>query len=155
NQSVAAGFLLDRLKGMFGDRLYVELQRHGLAAERAAESILVDLAYEKELPLVATNDVHFGKADMYDAHDALLCIADGAYVSQDDRRRLTREHRFKSPAEMTAQFADLPEAIENTIEIAKRCAYRPKKRDPILPKFVPESGLTPAAELTAQAEAGL
>ncbi len=155
NQSAAAGLLLDKLKTMFGDRLYVELQRHGLAEERAAESVLVDLAYEKELPLVATNDVHFGKADMYEAHDALLCIADGAYVSQDDRRRLTREHRFKSAAEMTAQFADLPEAIENTIEIAKRCAFRPKKRDPILPKFEPESGLTPAEELTAQAEAGL
>ncbi len=155
NQTAAASLLLDRLKAMFGDRLYVELQRHGLANERGAEPALIDLAYEKALPLVATNDVHFGKADMYEAHDALLCIADGAYVSQEDRKRLTREHRFKTAAEMAAQFADLPEAIENTIEIAKRCAFRPKKRNPILPQFVPESGLTPADELTAQAEAGL
>ena len=147
--------MLDRLKAMFGDRLYVELQRHGLPEERAAEEQLIDLAYAKDIPLVATNDVHFGGADMYEAHDALLCIADGTFVSQEDRRRLTREHRFKSPAEMAAQFADLPEAIENTIEIAKRCAFRPKKRDPILPKFVPESGLSTAEELQAQAEAGL
>ena len=81
---------------MFGNRLYVELQRHGLAEERATEPPLLDLAYAKDMPIVATNDVHFGPAGMYDAHDALLCIADGAFVSQDDRRRLTREHRFKT-----------------------------------------------------------
>ena len=154
-QPQAAGELLDRLKAIFGDRLYVELQRHGLAEERASEETIVELAYAKDLPLVATNDVHFGKADMYEAHDALLCIADGTFVSQEDRRRLTREHRFKTSAEMVAQFADLPEAIENTIEIARRCAFRPKKRNPILPQFVPESGLSPADELTAQAERGL
>jgi DNA polymerase-3 subunit alpha len=153
-QPVAAE-LLDRLHAIFGARLYVELQRHGLPEERAAEDRLIELAYAKDLPLVATNDVHFGRADMYEAHDALLCIADGAFVSQTDRRHVTREHRFKSAAEMAAQFADLPEAIENTLEIAKRCAFRPKKRDPILPKFVPESGLSPEDELRAQAEAGL
>jgi DNA polymerase-3 subunit alpha len=154
-QPAAAAALLDTLRAMFGDRLYVELQRHGLAEERASEPGLIDLAYDKRLPLVATNDVHFGVAEMYEAHDTLLCIADGTFVSQEERRRLTREHRFKSPAEMAAQFADLPEAIANTIEIAQRCAFRPKKRDPILPKFVPESGLSPADELRAQAEAGL
>ncbi|HEY6579401.1 MAG TPA: DNA polymerase III subunit alpha, partial [Rhizomicrobium sp.] len=154
-QDEAAAALLDRFSAIFGDRLYVELQRHGAPDERATEDRLLSLAYDKALPLVATNDVHFGLPDMYEAHDALLCIADGAFVSQEDRRRLTREHRFKSPAEMAAQFADLPEALANTIEIAKRCAFRPKKRDPILPQFVPESGLSPAQELRAQAEAGL
>ncbi|HTQ12422.1 MAG TPA: DNA polymerase III subunit alpha [Rhizomicrobium sp.] len=152
----AAAEVLDRLRAIFGDRLYIELQRHGLPEERAAEDKLLELAYAKDIPLVATNDVHFGREDMYEAHDALLCIADGAFVSQQEgRRRLTREHRFKGAAEMAAQFADLPEAIENTIEIAKRCAFRPKKRNPILPQFVPESGLSPADELRAQAEAGL
>jgi DNA polymerase-3 subunit alpha len=154
-QTEQAAALLDKLHSMFGNRLYVELQRHGLAEERATEPGLLDLAYAKDIPLVATNDVHFGPASMYEAHDALLCIADGAFVSQDDRRRLTREHRFKSPAEMTAQFADLPEAIENTIEIARRCAFRPKKRAPILPVFVPESGRAPDEELKVQAEEGL
>ncbi len=154
-QPDAAGALLDRLAAMFPDRLYVELQRHGLAEERAAEQKLVDFAYAKGLPLVATNDVHFGAEDMYEAHDALLCIADASFVGQEDRRRLTREHRFKTPAEMAAQFADLPEAVENTLEIARRCAFRPKKRNPILPNFVPESGRTPEAEMRALAEAGL
>src|SRR6202020_1141619 len=101
----------------------------------------------RHLPLAATNDVHFGTADMYDAHDALLCIADGSFVSQDDRRRLTREHRFKSPAEMAMQFSDLPEGLDNTIEITRRCACRPVKRKPILPVFVPESGRDPETEL--------
>ena len=137
-QPGAADALLARLAAAFPDRLYVELQRHGLAEERATEDGLLDMAYARELPLVATNDVHFGKANMYEAHDALLCIADGAFVSQDDRRRLTREHRFKTASEMQAQFADLPEAIENTVEIARRCAFRPVKRKPILPVFVPD-----------------
>ncbi len=154
-QLAAADALVGRLGDLFGDRLYIELQRHGLAEERAAEDKLIDIAYARKLPLVATNDVHFLTEDMYEAHDALLCIADGAFVSQEDRRRLTREHRFKSAAEMQAQFADLPEAIENTLEIARRCAFRPKKRDPILPKFVPESGRTPEEEVREQAAAGL
>ena len=154
-QNEAASALLDELAAIFPGRLYVELQRHGLAEERATENALIDLAYAKDLPLVATNDVHFGKEDMYEAHDALLCIADGSFVSQDDRRRLTREHRFKTPAEMAAQFADLPEALDNTIEIARRCAWRPVKRKPILPVFVPESGRAPEEELKVQAEEGL
>ena len=154
-QPDAAAHMLDRLAAMFPDRLYVELQRHGLAEERAAEDRLIDFAYAKALPLVATNDVHFGGEDMYEAHDALLCIADASFVGQEDRRRLTREHRFKSAAEMAAQFADLPEAIENTLEIARRCAFRPKKRNPILPKFVPESGRTPEEEMRILAEEGL
>ncbi len=154
-QPDAARVILENLHTMFGDRVYIELQRHGLPEERAAEVGLVDLAYDLRLPLVATNDVHFGPEDMYEAHDALLCIADGTFVSQTDRRKLTREHRFKSADEMAVQFADLPEAIQNTLEIAQRCAFRPKKRNPILPQFVPESGLSPAEELKVRAEAGL
>jgi DNA polymerase-3 subunit alpha len=142
-QPQAAEALLDRLANWFGNRLYVELQRHGLANEGAVEEKLIDLAYAKGLPLVATNDVHFGREDMHEAHDALFCIADGTFLDVEDRRRLTPEHRFKSAEEMMALFSDLPEAIENTLEIARRCAFRPKKRTPILPQFVPESGLSP------------
>src|ERR1700761_6103799 len=154
-QSHAAEEILAKLAAAFPDRLYVELQRHGLPEERATEDALLDLAYAKRLPLVATNDVHFGRANMYAAHDALLCIADGTFVSQDDRRRLTREHRFKTAAEMQAQFADLPEAIEHTEEIARRGAFPPVKRKPILPVFVPPSGKSAEEELKAQAEQGL
>jgi DNA polymerase-3 subunit alpha len=154
-QQAAAEDTLKTMAAAFPDRLYVELQRHNQPEERATEDGLLDLAYGLKLPLVATNDVHFGRANMYEAHDALLCIADGAFVSQDDRRRLTREHRFKTAAEMAVVFADLPEAIENTVEIARRCAFKPMKRKPILPVFTPDSGRTAVEELKAQAQEGL
>ena len=81
----------------------------------------------KSLPLVATNDVHFGRAEMYEAHDVLLCIADGTFIHTEDRRRLTPEHRFKSAEEMAELFADLPEAIANTVEIAQPLRLPPEK----------------------------
>ena len=94
------------------------------------------MAYELNLPLVATNDVHFPARAMFEAHDALICIGDGTYVDQkEERRRFTTEHYFKSQEEMIALFADLPEAIKNTVEITKRCAFKANVREPILPKF--------------------
>jgi len=157
-QGAAAQALMARLQGMFGDRLYVELQRHPgedgalPAAERQTERGFIEMAYAMELPLVATNDVHFPDAKMYEAHDALLCIADGAYVDQQEpRRRLTPQHYFKSPKEMGVLFADLPEALENSVEIARRCAFMADKRAPILPKFAENE----VEELRTQARAGL
>lgn len=128
-QRPAAETLMQRLAQAFGDRLYVELQRHpgeggAPEAERLTERGLVEMAYAMDLPLVATNDVYFPKSDMYEAHDAMLCVAEGAYVDQSaPRRRLTPQHYFKSQDEMAALFADLPEALENSVEIAKRCAF--------------------------------
>ena len=87
-------------------------------------------AYANGAPLVATNEAYFPKRDVFDAHDALLCIAEGRYVAEDDRRRLSPDHYLKPQREMAALFADLPEAIENTVEIAKRCAFRPQPRKP-------------------------
>ncbi|MDE1174084.1 MAG: DNA polymerase III subunit alpha [Parvibaculaceae bacterium] len=158
-QKPAAEQLLAELKGLFGDRLYVELQRHGMADEQQVEPDLVELAYAHELPLVATNEPYFARPDEYEAHDAMICIAASAFVSQSDRRRLTPEHHFRSQAEMVALFADLPEAIANTIEIARRCAFRPRTHKPILPKFRAageEAGdVSEADELRAQAQEGL
>ncbi len=152
---------LAALKGIFGDRLYVEVQRHGLSQERAIEPVLLDLAYEAQLPIVATNEAFFETADDFEAHDALLCIAAGSYVGVDERRRLTPQHYFKSAADMIDLFADLPEAIDNTIEIARRCAYRPMTHAPILPQFLSggstseAQGDVEAAELRRQSEEGL
>jgi DNA polymerase-3 subunit alpha len=146
---------LSEMHRVFGDRFYVELQRHGLAAEAAAEAGLVRFAYEADVPLVATNDVYFKSAAMYAAHDALLCIADGAFIGQDERRRVTAEHWFKGPAEMRALFADLPEACDNTLDIARRCAFMVHKRDPLLPRFPTEGGRSEADELAHQAREGL
>jgi DNA polymerase-3 subunit alpha len=139
-QMDAAATMTDRLAAMFDGRFYIELMRHGLAAEDRIEPGLLDLAYGKDLPLVATNEAFFADRGMYEAHDALLCIAGGAYVSQADRRRLTPEHYFKSAAEMRALFADLPEAVDNTLVIARRCACMPEPRDPILPVYTKLGG---------------
>ncbi len=157
-QADKAAALADRLAEAFPTRLYIELQRHPgensklMDAEAASEGGLIDLAYARDLPLVATNDVYFPKTTMYEAHDALICIAEKAYVDQSQpRRRLTPQHYFKSPEEMTVLFADLPEAIENTVEIARRCAFAVAKHAPILPKFADDE----VAELRRQAREGL
>jgi DNA polymerase III subunit alpha len=152
---------LETLKALFGDRLYVELQRHNLPQERAVETQLLNLAYDLDIPIVATNEPYFATQEDFEAHDALLCIAEGSYVAVDDRRRLSPEHYFKTAAEMRRLFADLPEALDNTIEIARRCAFRPEERMPILPPFLTGGAATSAlaeteaAELRRQSEAGL
>ncbi|MGE3708116.1 MAG: DNA polymerase III subunit alpha [Hyphomicrobiaceae bacterium] len=158
-----AGERLARLADLFGDRLYVEIQRHGLKQEMQVEPRLIELAYKGSLPLVAANEAYFAAPDDYEAHDALICIADGKYIVEDDRRRLSREHCLKPAAEMARLFRDLPEALESTVEIALRCAFRPRGRKPILPAFVKiESGAgdadreaAEATELKRQAEEGL
>jgi DNA polymerase-3 subunit alpha len=157
-----AALRCDRLAQSFGDRLYIELQRHGLGKERRAEGALIDLAYAKGLPLVATNEPYFATTDDYEAHDALLCIAGGRLVAETDRDQLTPDHRFKTRAEMAVLFADIPEALASTIEIAERCAFRPTTRKPILPRFTVGAGASAAgaesdeaAELRRQAEQGL
>ncbi len=146
---------LSEMHRVFADRFYVELQRHGLAAQAAAEPGLVAFAYDQDVPLVATNDVHFTEPAMHEAHDALLCIADGAFVGETDRRRLTAEHWFKPAAAMRRLFADLPEACDNTLDIARRCAFMVEKRDPILPRFPTPDGQSEDEALAEQARAGL
>ncbi|NCM96999.1 MAG: DNA polymerase III subunit alpha, partial [Rhodobacterales bacterium] len=157
-QGAKAQVLLARLAAIYPNRLYVELQRHPgpggalTAAEAATERGLIELAYALALPLVATNDVYFPKAEMYQAHDALLCIAEGAYVDQQQpRRRLTPQHSFKTEAEMATLFADLPEALENSVEIARRCAFAVTRRAAILPRFAENE----VEELRRQARDGL
>jgi len=147
--------LLSRLCAAFPDRLYLELQRHGRADDVTAEDWLVERAYAQDLPLVATNEPHFPRSEIYSAHDALLCISEGAYVSMSDRRKLTPEHDFKSGADMAERFADLPEAIHNTLEIAQRCAFRPRTSDPILPRFPTQGERNEAEELRARTIEGL
>lgn len=152
-QSERAHERLAALHNIFSDRLYVELQRHGLASERQVEPELLQLAYDNEIAIVATNEAYFESPDDHEAHDALICIAEGRYVVEDDRRRLTPEHYFKSSDDMAKLFADLPEALQATVEIAHRCAFRVEGRSPILPRFVKAKGDTSAeAQLKAEAD---
>ena len=121
--------------------------------------MLIDLAYGKGVPLVATNEPYFATAQDYEAHDALICIAEGRLLAESDRRQLTPEHRFKTPRRDGRRCsADLPEALASTVEIAQRCAFRPRTHKPILPRFsTGDSGnaLDEAAELRQRAEEGL
>lgn len=151
---------LETLHDLFGDRLYIELQRHG-GYDRRHESRMIELAYKFDIPLVATNEAFFPSPSDYDAHDALMAVAHNAMVSDDSRFRLTPDHYLKSRKEMAALFADLPEALENTVEIARRCSFMLKTRGPILPRFTgatadpEEAERAEAAELRRQAEEGL
>src|SRR6201994_2043779 len=159
DQAALAENRCERLASLFGDRLYIELQRHGIDKERRVEAGLIDLAYSKGFPLVATNEPYFAAADDHEAHDALLCIAGGRLIAETDRYQLTPDHRFKTRAEMAVLFADIPEALASTIEIAERCAFRPKTRKPILPRFTVGAGADAASEEAAEprrpAEGGL
>ncbi len=153
----AARKLLAQLREIFGpDDLLVELQRHGQAVERMVEPGLLRLADEAGLPIVAANDVYFAEASMHEAHDALLCIAAGRVLAEQDRRRVTREHWFKPADAMRALFADLPEACDNTLAVARRCAVMAESRKPelpICPKVRP--GMTEAETVAAMAKEGL
>jgi len=154
-QHDAAMTVLDKLERAFPGRLYVELLRHGLPEERETEAAFLDIAYRRNLPLVATNEAFFSDPSMYEAQDALICIAEGVHVSDGERRRLTPEHGFKSASEIRALFADLPEAVDNTLVIARRCAFMVEPRDPILPPYDCGAGRTEEQELREQAQAGL
>ena len=150
DQAALAAQRCEQLAGLFGDRLYIELQRHNIEKERRAEAGLIDLAYSRGIPLVAANEPYFATAEDHEAHDALLCIAGGRMIAESDREQLTPDHRFKTRAEMAVLFADLPEALASTVEIAERCAYRPRTRKPILPRFTVGAGSD--AEAAAQEE---
>ncbi|UVO49429.1 DNA polymerase III subunit alpha [Sphingomonas sp. SUN019] len=135
DQPDAARTYADRLQALFPDRLFVELVRRHDATEMAAEAHLIDLAYDRGLPLVATNPCCFAESDFGDAHDAMLCIAHSTYVESDDRLRSSPEAWMKPAATMQALFADLPEVIANTLVVAQRCAVAAPKRKPILPSL--------------------
>ena len=134
-QHDAVSSYLTRLQALFSDRLYIELSRRHDAVEEAAEDALIDLAYTRNIPLVATNPAFFAEPDFFDAHDAMLCISDGAYIESADRRRSSRDTWIKTGKQMAELFADVPEALANTLVIAQRCAALAPYRSPILPSL--------------------
>ena len=142
---------LDRLEAHFPARLYIELSRRGDAIEQAAEPALIDLAYARNLPLVATNPSCYAEPHFHAAHDALLCIANSTQIDSNDRPRSSAEAWMKPGAAMIELFADLPEAIANTATIAQRCAISAPQRKPILPRL----GDNEDEQLCADARAGL
>ena len=150
----AKNYLLT-LKEAFGDRLYLELMRHGLPEQQQIEPHFTRLGLEHNIPFVATNNVFFSDQGMHRAHDALLCIAGGRYIEEEDRPKINAEHYFKSTRQMQELFKDIPEAIQNSSEIAKRCAVLSEARAPMLPSFTTDAGRNEADELRVMAKEGL
>lgn len=146
---------IKRLHKIFGDRLYMEISRIGLESEHKTEDIFIDWAYKYNIPLVATNEAYFMNAEMYEAHDALICIADGEYVANENRRKFSPNNRLRSEAEMLELFKDLPEAVENTVRIAMRCNYLSTKVNPLLPIFECPDGKTQDEYITEESYKGL
>ncbi|MFN9937224.1 MAG: DNA polymerase III subunit alpha, partial [Hyphomonadaceae bacterium] len=155
NLKSEADMLLRQLAKAFPNRLYIELQRHGMADEAQIEPLLIELAYQNNLPLVATNDVRFDSPERHRAQDILMCIGQATRVADDKRERVSANHCFRSEADMLTLFADLPEALANSVDIARRCAIRPLIRAPILPRFTTAEGRDEPEELASQARQGL
>ncbi|QXK92149.1 DNA polymerase III subunit alpha [Neoehrlichia mikurensis] len=147
--------ILNDLISAFDDNIYIELQRHNLEHQKKLEKLFIDFAYEKNIPLVATNDVFFANREDFQAHDILSCIADGVYLVQEDRKKLTPDYYFKSSKEMYELFYDIPEAVHNTVIIAQRCSFALEVRKPMLPHFPCADGRTEAEELTSKSIDGL
>lgn len=143
-----------RLQEILGDRFYFEIMRHNLENERFIEDEYIEIAKDLEVPLVATNNVLFSDVSMYDAHDVLLCIAEGVTKEHQDRKKVSNNCYFKSPNEMMHLFQDIPEAIENSINIAKRCYVMSEVHPPMLPNFS-NNNVSESALIRSEAELGL
>lgn len=146
---------LEFLQKHFGDRVYIELSRHNSLREQKIETQAIDLAYDYNIPIVATNNIFFPNKDDYEAHDALICIAQSTTVYETERRVSNPEFYFKTPQEMRELFSDLPEAIENTMVIAQRCAFCLQKIKPFMPQFQTPDGKSQELYLREMAANGL
>jgi DNA polymerase-3 subunit alpha len=131
------------LQELFPERLYIEIARQDSAAEAANEAALLDAAHTLNLPLLAAQDVFFLEKELHGAHDILLGIGDSTTVSNPARRQSNPQHYFKHPAELQQLFADIPEALHNTVHLAQRCAFMPEARKPILPRFSEDEAESP------------
>jgi DNA polymerase-3 subunit alpha len=128
---------------IFGrDNFYFEIQDQGIPEESALNQVLIPMARRLEIPLLATNDCHFLRKEDHYAHDVLICIQTGKTVKDTDRMRFTQEHYFKSSKEMRELFKALPEAVENTLQVAERCNLLLEKGRNLLPHFQVPNGYT-------------
>ena len=135
-QDAQAKIYAKQLLEVFGDRFYIEIQRHGLENEIKTEPVFLKLAQELNVPIVATNDVCFASDTDYEPADALGCVLGQTKVIDPERPRKSSEQYFKSGDQMAEIFSDLPEAIENTVLIANRCGFMVNVHEkPLLPRF--------------------
>ncbi|MDC3119956.1 DNA polymerase III subunit alpha [Candidatus Pelagibacter sp.] len=127
--------LYKKIKSEFGDRFYIEIQRHKDLNETGFEKFNLKKSFDLEIPIIATNEVYYLNKDMHEAHDALICIGNKTYVNEKNRLKFSDQHYFKNNSEMSKLFADLPEALENNYNFPLRCNFRPLFSNPILPNI--------------------
>ncbi|MDC0518164.1 DNA polymerase III subunit alpha [Candidatus Pelagibacter sp.] len=132
--------LYSKLKSIYQDKFYVEIQRHNDQNETAFEKFNLTQSLKFEIPLIATNEVFYINKDMHEAHDALICIKNKTYINDKNRLKFSNQHYLKNDSEMSELFADLPEALENNYNFPLRCSFRPLFSKPILPNISSEKG---------------
>lgn len=148
--------IIKTLKNIFAEDFYIEISRHFQnESEKKLEEKSIELAYKHNIALVATNDVYFIEKEMHEAQDILTCIGEGRFFLEQNRKKNSAEQYFKSPEEMQKLFSDIPEAIENTVNIAKKCHAMAYERPPTLPKFSDEKNFDEKEELKKQSHLGL
>ncbi|MBL6664853.1 MAG: DNA polymerase III subunit alpha, partial [Rickettsiales bacterium] len=155
NQNKKLDKLITKFQELFKDDLYIEITRHGTKEEIHIEKKLIDLAFDKNIPLVATNDVYFLTKEMHEAQDILSCVGAGKVFSDSSRKRISKEQYFKNPKDLEELFSDIPEATENTVNIAKKCTIFAFERPPTLPRFNTEERFSEPEELKRQSKEGL
>jgi DNA polymerase-3 subunit alpha len=147
---------LERWQALCGDRFYLEVQRTGRAGEQVYTEAVLDLAQVRGVPALATNDVRFLTRAEFEAHEARVCIHDGAQLADTSRaRRYSEEQYLKTPAEMAELFAEAPELLVNTVEVAKRCSLEIKLGASMLPAYPVPAGSTTEQFLRDESQRGL
>ena len=147
--------ILNTLKNSFKDRLYIEIQRHNEFQEKNFENYLLNISKSLNLPLIATQEIFYLDEDMYEAHDALICIGEKNFVDDKNRFRYNNQHYFKSQEELEKLYSDIPEALENNYNFHLRFNFKPKNSKPILPSIISKESGSPEEELTKLAKLGL
>ena len=130
--------LYSKLKSIYKDRFYIELQRHGDRNEDSFEKMNLKKSNDLEIPLIATNETFYIDKDMHEAHDALICIKNKTYIQEKKRVRFSNKHYLRDDNEMYELFSDIPEALENNYNFPYRCSYKPSFSKPILPNISSE-----------------
>jgi DNA polymerase-3 subunit alpha len=143
------------LKNIFKDRFYLEIQRHHEVGEENYENFIIQISEENQIPLIATQEVFYLKKDMYEAHDALICIGQKNFVDDPNRMKFSDQHFIKKSEDIASLFKDIPEALENNYNFPYRFNFKPKKSAPVLPTIKTEENITVEDELLAQAKDGL
>ena len=146
---------LKRLKTIFKDRIYIEIQRHNEPGEKNYERYLINLSKKIEIPLIASQEVYYLEKNLFEAHDALICIGEKSFVGDLKRKKYNDQHFLKTNEDLQKTFKDIPEALENNYNFPYRFSFKPKKSNPILPSLIVKKDSTIEEELASYAKAGL